>query len=255
MTDEKNIPPSFPTEYFVPGTEEPPDAVEEKQRLKWWQIFWGMICRPGRTFRSTQGRAGLLAPVLMIFGGTTFTTLMVSVGRQEEMAAMMYKELAGAGMSPAEIENIVGMATSPWALALGVAGAVAMILLVWVVQSGILHLAVRVLGGEGVFRQAFEIVGWAWVALFIGSLVNSGYILVTGNMSLPQGDGLGQAFLTNTDLFVVWNMVILVFGFATVYGVRKWKAAVPVVGLWLATVLITYAVGFLGSDIGSGNVS
>jgi|GEM_PF-3254633 len=31
MTDEKNIPPSLPPEYFVPGTEEPPDAVEEKQ--------------------------------------------------------------------------------------------------------------------------------------------------------------------------------------------------------------------------------
>lgn len=241
MTDEINIPPSFPVGHIVAGTEGPPEAAEKNLRLKWWQIFWGMFRRPGRTFQTTQGRAGILAPFIIALGGTIFTTLMVSLARQEGMAAMMYEELAGAGLSPTEIENIVGMAASPWAIALGVAGAVAMVLFIWVVHSGILHVAVRALGGKGVFRQAFEIVGWAWVALFIGSLVKGGYILVTGNMHLPQGGGLRQAFLTNTDLFAVWNMVLLVLGFAAVYGVRKWKAAVPVVALWLITVLITYA--------------
>jgi hypothetical protein len=245
MTDEKHAPHSSPAEYAVPGTEEPPESAEENQKLKWWQIFWGMLRRPGRTYRITQGRAGLLLPVVMVLGGTIFTTLMVSIAQQGEVAAMMREELTGAGMSPVEIESVVGMAASPWVLALGAAGAVVMVLFTWMVYSGILHLAARALGGEGVFRQAFEIVGWAWIALFIGSLVKGGYILVTGNLLLPQGTGLGHAFLTNTDLFTIWNMVLLVLGFAAVYGVHKWKAAVPVVVLWLATVLLTYTTGGL----------
>lgn len=245
MTGEINTPHSFQAGPIVPVTEGPPEPAEVKQRLKWWQIFWGMLRRPGRTYTITQGRAGLLLPFMMILGGTAFTTLIVSVARQEEIAGLMQKELAGAGMSPAEIESAVSMAASPWALAFGVAGAVVTVLFTWLFQSGILHLAVRAFGGKGVFRQAFEIVGWAWIALFIGSLVKSGHILATGNLRLPQGTGLGHAFLTNTDVFAVWNMVLFVLGFAAVYGVQKWKAAVPVVGFWLATVLLTYAIGLL----------
>jgi hypothetical protein len=252
MTDEKYNPHSFPVEDSGPGTGERPEPAEENQRLKWWQVFWGMIRRPGRTYRITQGQAGLLWPVLMILGGTIFLTLATAATQQGEVAAMMREELAGAGMSPAEIESVVGVATSPWALILGAAGAVVVTLFTWVLHSGILHLAVRAWGGKGVFRQAFEIVGWAWIALFIGALVKGGYTLVTGNLPLPQGTGLGYAFLTNTDLFTIWNMVLVVLGFAAVYRVPKWKAAVPVVALWLATVFLTYAAGLPAQGPGPG---
>ena len=96
------------------------------------------------------------------------------------------------------------------------------------------------------FRQAFGIVGWAWVPLFIGSVVKGLYALITGHLPVAQGSGLLHAFLANTDFFAVWNMVLLVLGFSAVYGVTKTRAAIPVVGVWLITVLFTYATGALG---------
>lgn len=31
--------------------------MDEERKLKWWQVFWGTIRRPGRTYRETGGRA------------------------------------------------------------------------------------------------------------------------------------------------------------------------------------------------------
>jgi len=239
MTEDKNIQYTFSSEHVMSGTEAVPEQKDEKRRLAWWQLCWGMLRYPARTFQATQGRAGLLLPAVMVLGSTILTALLLVFAQQGELPEMLYKEMAASGMSPAEIESVINMAASPWVIALGVAGSIAGSLFAWVVQSGIMHLAVRGFGGKGAFRQAFEVVGWAWIALFAGSLVKGGYTLLTGDLSVPQGGSLTQAFLTNTSLFNIWNMVLLVLGFAAVYGVQKWKAAVPVVVVWLATVLIT----------------
>jgi|GEM_PF-4730262 len=227
--------------------------ADEEQKMKWWQVFWGMIRRPGQTYRETRGRAGLLIPVLLIIGGTIFVTVTVGLTQQEQIAAELQREMAGVpDMTSEQLENLPVVATSPAALAVGAVGAVVGALLTWVIYSGILHLAVRALGGRGVFRQAFEIAGWAWVPLFIGSLTRGTYALFTGKLPVAQGTGLVHAFVTNTNLFNVWNMVLLVVGFSAVYGVTKKRAAVPVVGMWLLTVLLTYATGFLGQGFAPG---
>lgn len=220
---------------------------EEERKLKWWQVFWGTIRRPGRTYRETGGRASLAIPLILIIGGTIFAAVAVSLSQQDVMAAELQRELAVMpDRTPEEIERLTALSTSPGALAVGAVLAIIGTLITWVIYSGVLHLVVRVLGGKGVFRQAFGIVGWAWIPLFFGSLVKGGYSLFTGNLPIPQGTGLANAVLANTDLFAIWNMVLLVIGFSVVYGVTKPRAAAGVLGLWLIAVTITYATGSLG---------
>lgn len=227
--------------------------AEQEERLKCWQVLWGVIRRPGKTFQQTGGRAGLGLPVLLMLSGTVFLTVATTLSQQEKIAAQMQKELAGTpGISPEQIESMVALSASPAAIVTGAVMALICVLLGWVIQSGILHLVVRALGGKGVFRQAFGIVCWAWIPLFLGGVLKGVYVLATGNLPIPQGTGLVNALLANTDLFAVWNMVILVLGFAAVYGVSKKRAAVPVVGIWALTVLFTYATGFFGEALGPG---
>lgn len=193
-------------------------AVEE-WKMKWWQVLWGMIRHPGYTYQLTNGQVCLMVPMLLIMCGSVITGMAVGLTQQKEMAAI------------------------------GGVLAVMGILIGWVIQSGVLHVVLCALGGKGVFRQALEIVGWAWIPLFFGSLVKGFYSLITANSPMPQGTGLAHAFLANTNLFIIWNMVLLVIGFAVIYGVNKPRVAVGVVGFWLVMVLLTYAGDLLGQTV------
>lgn len=215
--------------------------VEQERKLKGWQVLWGIVCCPGRTFRQTRGRAGLVLPGILMAGGTFFGTISVALSQRAIIASEIKRQLADLpNTNPEQIERIVSLSNSPAALTIGAIVAVVTILVSWVIQAGILHLAMLVLGGNGVFRQAFEIVGWAWVPLFFDSLVKGVLSLLTGRVPVSQDAGIFYSLLRNTGPAELWNMVLLVIGFSAVYEITKKRVVVPVVGMWLFTVMLDF---------------
>lgn len=226
---------------------------EKEKKLRWWQVLWGVIRHPGSTFQQTGGRVGLGLPAFLMIGGTVFLTVATTLSQQGKLTAEMQKRLAETPKIPPEqIERIVAISTSPAAVATGAVMAIIGVLIAWIIQSGILHLLVRALGGKGVFRQAFGIVGWAWIPLFIGCVIRGTYALATGKVPITEGMGLWHAITVNTNVFNAWNLVLLIIGFSAVYGMTKMRAAIPVVGMWVLTVLLTYAAGSIGQGLGPG---
>ncbi|MEW6448570.1 MAG: hypothetical protein AB1426_10865 [Bacillota bacterium] len=60
------------------------------------------------------------------------------------------------------------------------------------------------------------------------------------------------AITANINVFNVWDLALLIIGFSAVYGTTKMRAAVPVVGMWVLAVLLTYVTGSIGQGFGLG---
>jgi hypothetical protein len=138
----------------------------------------------------------------------------------------------------------------------------------WLTWSGILYLAGMVLGGRSTFDALFRVVVWTWFPYVLRGLLQTVYILVSGQLiahpglsgfvsSAPSASemvaappSLGQlaltSFLAQVDLFLFWRLALMVIGVVVVMRL-SWRKAVPiVVGIWL---LLT-ALGLVPTLVG-----
>jgi hypothetical protein len=129
----------------------------------------------------------------------------------------------------------------------------------WLLVSGLIHLILTLIGGRGDTGAAFNLVAWSGLPYALRALVRAGYMLaahqlitspgLTGFVS-PEHAYLAQ-FLGLVDIYVIWNIVLLVIGVRVGMGLRLGKALASVfftVILVLATqALLGYLAGRFGS--------
>ncbi len=133
----------------------------------------------------------------------------------------------------------------------------------WLILGGILHLVTTLIGGRGSTALSMNIVAWGSLPLALRALIQVVYMLVAhkliSNPGLsgfsPVGDSgwvlfIGQ-FLRLIDIYVIWQILLLVLGVHSSTGLSRAKS---VLGVILAVVIIlllqsglAYAGGLLGN--------
>ncbi len=245
-----------------------------RQRLP--RLLWTIIVRPRATLEYLNEHGArtwwlpallaLLLVILPIVVGAPITaqqTHEAILATQEQMG-----EQFGAGMSAEERaqmeEQMMSTAASPLiTLVFPAVRDVLGLVVGWLVWAGALYLAGTALGGRSTFGQMFRMVMWVWLPYALRGLLQTVYILISGqliaNLGLsgfvqdnrPVGEmvlappGPGQmilvALLSKVDLFLVWNLTLLVIGVMVTTRLPRRKAALVTLGVWL---LLT-AVGLL----------
>ncbi|MFH2056638.1 MAG: YIP1 family protein [bacterium] len=118
--------------------------------------------------------------------------------------------------------------------------------IIFFIAVGVLMLMGNViLGGEAPFKQVASIYAWTGIISALGMIVKTALILwrqtadirLSLAILLPSGDTSSPLYgilNTVTDLFFIWQIVILILGLALIYKFSKGRAA--------AVVLIPVAV-------------
>jgi hypothetical protein len=134
-----------------------------------------------------------------------------------------------------------------------------------------------VFGGRSTFGALFRMVVWTWWPYVLRGLLQTGYILGTGQLITNPGlsgfvsrapsveemmaapPSLGQlalsAFLAQIDLFLLWRLALMVVGVVVVMQLRRRKAIAIVLGIWLLLTglgLLPTVVGGLFSGMVAG---
>jgi hypothetical protein len=119
----------------------------------------------------------------------------------------------------------------------------------WLVLGWLLHLVLTLFGGRGTSNQALNITAWALLPLAIREVIRivamwgSGELLVTLGLSgfAPPGEGTGAvlmvAFLAAIDIYIFWQIGLLVIGsrlMANVSRVKTWTSVILVILIMLA---------------------
>jgi len=253
---------------------------EEKAALsgRWGllRLVWGMIVRPRATLETLRERGGkvwwlpaLLAVLFIVLPVVVAGPITARQAREAVQAAQeQFASEASAG-DEAQMEQAMSIAASPLiTVVFPAVGGVFGQIVGWLAWAGVLYLGGMALGGRSTFGQMFRMVVWAWLPYVVRGLLQTVYILASGQtIANPGLSGLvlenrpiremvvappspGQtllaALLSRVDLFLIWNLILLVIGVTVVTRLPRRKAVLVTLGVW---VLLT-AVSLLPALVG-----
>lgn len=143
----------------------------------------------------------------------------------EETLRSLMEAQVPAGSDPEQLDRIVGF-TRAWGAPLAAVSTPVSIAVV----AGILILAYNVmLGGEATFRQLFSATTHAFLILTAGGFLALGLVLMGGDQVvispaalLPDlGDGYLARFAYRTNVFAIWNSIVLGIAVSRIYPKRS----------------------------------
>lgn len=237
---------------IAPAPMEPPAAVASKGAFA---RLIGVLFEPGATFADIARKPTVLVP-LIVFVVLGYIGSIIMIPRMdwdavtEQQAQQMKKQRPN--MSDADIERMGKVAK-----AMGtVTGYIAPILgILWyLIVALVLFGAVRLMGGEGTFKQAFSATLHAYVPLTLFGVILWIVVLAQGTIdptamatvvkSNPaflvdmKEQPVLFALLSSFDLFTIWTVVLLIFGFSALSKLSWAKTAAIVVTLWMVMVMV-----------------
>jgi len=244
------------------------------------RLLWGIIVRPRDTLGYLTERGGrtwwvpallaVLLVVLPILVAAPVTT------RQAREAVLLTREQWGeqqglemSAEDQAQMEQAMSVAASPLiTVVFPAAGGVVGLVVGWLVWAGALYLAGMALGGRSTFGQMLRVVVWTRLPYALRGLLQTVYILASGQIIAnpglsgfvrknqlagemvftppSPGQTLLTAFLSRVDLFLVWNLMLLVTGVTVVTHLPRRKAALATLGVWLLLTALSLVPAIVG---------
>ena len=138
------------------------------------------------------------------------------------------------------------------------AGALISLWLGWLILGGLLHLGSTLVGGRGSMGGALTITAWAGAPFIVRDLLRALFILASGHAiraaglsGFAEGAGFLVQLLARLDLFVIWNILLLILGFKTVGNLPTGKAVTAVAVVMVIALLAQAGIGAMGAGIGS----
>ena len=127
----------------------------------------------------------------------------------------------------------------------------------WLFLAGLLHFGSTLLGGRGSMQSALNIVAWASLPFAVRDILRILFMLVAGHAIVSPGlsgftstPGLVSQLLTRVDIFLMWQVILLVIGFALTDGLPRGKAVTGVLVVIVLVLLAQAGVGALASGFG-----
>jgi hypothetical protein len=247
------------TEIPEPSIAPPPSAPPPKPNV--FARFAGVLFSPTETFRDIARRPDVLGPLLVLVIISIITSVLLIPHLDFQAGVRTQMESSGRQMSSEDMERAVKMGS---AVGKGIAYVAPLLNVIWfAIVAGVLLLAFRLFGGEGTYKQAFSATLYSWVPLTLFGIVLV-IIVVTRGMVDPVEMATmvksNPAFLVDMktqpvlftvlgafDVFTIWTVVLLIFGFAELAKMSKGRAAGIVVSLWIVMIIIRIGFAALGA--------
>jgi hypothetical protein len=251
----------------------------EPERRGLPRLLLGMIARPRVTleYLNEYGRRSWLLPALLAVLLVVLPVLVAAPHRaqqqREAVAAMLEQQGEQQEMTAREreqMEQAMDIAANPFITTVfpAVAGAVGT-MVGWLVWAGALYLGSMALGGRSSFGQMFRMVVWTWLPYALRSLLQTVYILASGQIIANPGlsgfvvdnrapveemavapPSMGQMLLAGllgrVDLFLFWNLILVLIGVMVVTRLPRRKAVVVTLGVWLLLTALSLAPTLIG---------
>jgi hypothetical protein len=226
--------------------------------------FAGALFSPGETFERIARRPDVLWPlIIMVVIGYISTAVIVPRLDLESMAATQAEQIRkkNPNLSDADLERIQKFGAAGTKVTMWIAPVLSV--LFYMLIAGVLLLAFRMMGGEGTFKQALSSSIYAWTPMLLFSIIMLVVVLARGTFDPMTAATIvksNPAFLVDMkeqpilfsllgsfDIFTIWTVVLLIFGFATLARTSKGKAAGIVISLWVLFIVIKLGFAALGS--------
>lgn len=222
-------------------------AVLPKSKSVFERII-GVFVSPEPTMQDIAARPTWLLPLLLvIIVGSVGSIFLKDAILQTQLEAMEKRNMTAEQIEQARpmMEKMMGI-TTPIIAAVSTA-------IIYVLMAGIgMFVGGVILGGEAKFVTLFATICWSGLISILSSLVNIP-VMVSRN-ALESATSLGillspdakGSFLYNLlskiDLFSIWWLVVVGFGFAAAYKFTTRKAMTTIFIVWAIITVATAAI-------------
>jgi hypothetical protein len=244
-------------------TEQPStEPVLPSRRFDLPRLFQAIL-RPRSVFASvaTETKASWLTPLIV----ASVTTLLVVIvgGYLKSRAAMMGEVQLPSDfqywppqMQEQFMQSQQATQSPAFLYVVPSAGALIGLWLGWLILAGLLHLGSTLVGGRGSMSAALSLTAWASVPFIVRDLLRVVFMFAAGHAiqnsglsGFVSGTGLVFHLLARTDLFLVWNVILLVIGLKTIDNLSTGKAVGVALGVILLILLVQAGIATLGSNL------
>lgn len=249
------------------GDTTPAPAAPEPQKTNSFARIAGALFAPAKTFQEIAWRPDITVPLLLlvIIGYINIAVIMPRMDWDAMTAAQSEQmKKQNREVSDADIQKM-GRFAKAVGTVMGWVGPVLMI--VWyLIVAGVLLLAVRLMGGEGNYKQALSATLYAWLPLVIFTIVMTIVVALRGTFDPTQAATMvksNPAFLVDMqehpvlfslvssfDLFTIWTLVLLTFGFSALSKLSRGKSAAIVIAMFIVMTVIKVGFAALGALAG-----
>ncbi|MDQ3281227.1 MAG: YIP1 family protein [Acidobacteriota bacterium] len=229
-----------------------------------FQRIAGVLFAPAESFEEIARKPDIVAPMLVIVA-ISFLTVAAIVPRfdMESLISNQRETIQkqNPNMTEADFERI-GRMTSAFAKVMFWLSPL-FNLIVYVVFASVLLFAFRLMAGEGTFAQAVSATLYAFIPLVLFSIILAIVVLVQGSfdpVTAPTIVKSNPAFLvdfkeqpvlfsllSSLDLFTIWTVVLLIFGFAALSKLPRARSAAIVIFLWFVFILVRVGFAAMGA--------
>jgi hypothetical protein len=226
--------------------------------------FAGALFSPAETFERIARRPDVLWPlIIMVIIGYISTAVIVPRLDLESMAATQAEQIRkkNPNMSDADLERIQKFGAAGTKVTMWVAPVLSV--LFYMLIAGVLLLAFRMMGGEGTFKQALSASIYAWTPMLLFSIIMLVVVLARGTFDPMTAATIVKSnpaflvdmkeqpilfsLLSSFDIFTIWTVTLLVFGFAALAKMSRGKAAGIVISMWILFIVIKLGFAALGT--------
>ena len=222
-----------------------------------WANLGLILTSPSAVGRNVMTDPHWVIPLVIVLAVTCFTTIATyqyQVEFQREFVGEMIKE-----RNPdADLDSIFAVTTAKQIRA-GI-GAVVLGGIVILIFAAVLKGVASVAGGQVGFRRMFAFTSYSAVISAIGGVVRVPLVLAKGSIDVrtslaafaPSLDLRSPlaVLLGSFDIFAIWQVVALCFGFSVLSGFGIKKSSGIVVGLWALLVVVRIGLSLLPGLVG-----
>mgnify|MGYP000193837292 CR=1 FL=1 len=144
-------------------------------------------------------------------------------------------------MPKEQMDMTIALVKSPvmvWIAALvGLITSIGAVFLGSVIYYGLISL----FGGKTKYMKIVAVYSLAYIPYAIGTLVNLAFVYYTNNFDSMLQPGFSDAIFQRVDVFVIWQVLLLVFGFAKISNLKLRKTAIIVAIMWAIVTGISLA--------------
>ena len=224
----------------------------------------GVLFAPTETFADIARRPDILIPMLL-FVVIGYVTMFITMPRMDfesafaQQAEVLKKQ--NPNMSDADVQRMENMSKGMMKVMQFIGPLFAVIW--WLIVALVLFGAFRIMGGDLGFKQSLSATLYAWVPLTLFSIILTVVIVMRGTVdptymatvvkSNPaflvdlKEQPVLFSLLSSFDIFTIWTIVLLIFGFAAASRFSRAKSAVIVLSLWFVMLVIKVGFAALGA--------
>ena len=135
-------------------------------------------------------------------------------------------------------------------------GALTTLWLGWLILGGLIHLASTLLGGRGSMAGALNLAALAALPFALRDLLRIGFTLLAGHAIASPGlsafasGAFAAQVLARLDLFLVWQIILLIIGLRVMDELPAKKAVAAVIVVMLLLLAAQAGMATLGSGLG-----